>query len=387
MAQACGACQYINEPYETQLARKDAQMEGLFGALAAQDGAELRPIIAMEHPFGYRSKVTSPVAPGGRGVNGGRQILTGMYGQGTHRIVDTSGCRLEDPRAQQVIAALPGLMKRFRLAPYDEDAHRGFVRHIIVRVGHQSGEVLVTLVTCGERFPASRDFCRELVRKCPFITSVVQNINTARTNTILGQTERRLYGPGFILDRLCGLSLRISSQSFFQVNAGQTERLYEEAVALAGVDATTTVLDAYCGTGTIGLVAAARGAGRVIGVEAVGSAVADARENARHNGLQNTEFIAADAGEFMGRLVAAQESVDVVMIDPPRAGCSEEFLEAAGALGPKRIVYISCNPETQVRDVAVLRDKGYKLKVIQPVDMFPHTRHIESIALLEREMG
>ena len=261
------------------------------------------------------------------------------------------------------------------------------LRDGVVRVGHTSGEILVTLVTNGRAFPASRAFCRELVRRCPRITSVVQNVNERQTNVILGEREQTLYGPGFILDKLCGLSFRISSQSFYQVNAVQTEVLYERAIDLAGFTGSETAIDAYCGTGTIGLVAAKRGARQVIGVDTVASAVRDARENAKHNGVENARFAVGDAGAFMRERAAAGDAVDVLLMDPPRAGSSEEFLAAAATLAPRRIVYISCNPTTQVRDLAFLRQHGYAVRTVQPVDMFPHTDHIETIALVERVAG
>ncbi len=400
-ARECGACQTVNEPYEESLLAKDEVVYGLYHALAASDAIE--PIIGMDDPFYYRNKVISPFAAGkrkkapaparggkdGRGVKKPqkaepREILCGMYAQGSHRIVDTRHCLVENEQAKAVVYAVRDLMRRWSIAPYDEDAGTGFLRHAVVRVGHKSGEVLVTLVTNDEAFPSSRSFCRELVRLCPYVTTVVQNVNTRQTNVVLGQAERVLYGPGFILDELCGLSFRVSSRSFYQVNARQTEVLYDTAISLAGLDGTQTVIDAYCGTGTIGLVAAKRGAARVIGVDNVESSIRDARENARHNGAENVRFEVADADEFMVAMAKSGETADVLLMDPPRAGASEAFLRAAALLRPSRVVYISCNPKTQVRDVKYLVEHGYDLKKVQPVDMFPHTGHIESIALLQR---
>lgn len=400
-------------PYGDQLALKQRSMEDLFADWAPQ-GA-VRPILGMDDPFHYRNKVTSPFAPGrridpaesrgrscraygrdGRTAGKGKaaraaaprhEILTGMYAAHSHRLVPTDACLLENQQAKAVIAAVRDLMPRFGLLPYREDAHAGFVRHAVVRVGHESGEVLVTLVTNGKEFPGSRAFCRELVRRCPFVTTVVQNVNLRQTNVILGEEERTLYGPGFILDTLCGLSFRISSHSFYQVNAVQTEVLYRQAMELAGLAGTQTVVDAYCGTGTIGLVAAKHGAAQVVGVDSVASAIRDARENARHNGVENARFVVGDAGAFMREAAAGGEQVDVVLMDPPRAGSSEEFLESLAACAPARAVYISCNPETQARDVRQLERRGYRLRTLQPVDMFPHTDHIETVALLEREGG
>ena len=379
VSRECGACKHIDMPYGKQLAAKDARVAELF---AGFPDVEIRPIIGMDDPFHYRNKVTSPFAPGKRGPNGGREILTGMYAAGTHRIVQTDSCLLENEQAQQVIGTVKQLMKKHRIAPYDENKGTGFMRHAVVRVGHESGEVLVTLVTNDDTFPNSKSFCRELVRRCPFVTTVVQNVNTRQTNVILGEREQRLYGPGFILDTLCGLSFRISSQSFYQVNSAQTTVLYEQAVQLAQLQGGGTVIDAYCGTGTIGLVAARRGATSVIGVDSVESAIRDARQNASHNGVENALFVAADATDFMREAAAAGQHADVVLMDPPRAGSTEQFLDALAGLAPSRVVYVSCNPETQVRDLCHLAKKGYRVHMVQPVDMFPHTDHVETVCLL-----
>lgn len=407
--QQCGACQHLSVPYAQQLAAKDAQVASLFAEVAPE--AQLRPILGMQHPFHYRNKVASPFAPGrkragrsgqtardGRGKRAGRlqggsraqgasqrEILTGMYAAGTHRIVSTDGCLIENEQAKRVIRAVRDLMVKFDLQPYNEDTGCGFMRHAVVRVGHTSGEVLVTLVTNERQFPASRAFCRQLVKRCPFVTTVVQNVNTRATNVILGDEEHTLYGPGFILDRLCGLSFRISSRSFYQVNCQQTEVLYRQAMQLAGFTGAEHAVDAYCGTGTIGLVAAQNGAACVTGVDSVASAIRDARQNARHNGVDNAEFAVADAGDFMGELAASGEQVQVVLMDPPRAGSSPQFLQAVAQLAPERIVYISCNPQTQVRDAGILAEHGYSVRIVQPVDMFPHTDHIETVCLLSKQ--
>ena len=375
----------------------------------------------MKDPYHYRNKVISPFAPGKklpprgqdrkaidphnrkaadvRGAKGGKgkrsqaryEILTGMYAAGSHELVPTDKCLIENETAKKVVLAVRDIMRKHDVAPYREDTGTGFMRHVVVRVGHTSGEVLVTLVTNSDDFPSSKSFCRELIRLCPAVTTVVQNVNERQTNVILGDKERVLYGPGFILDELCGLSFRISSKSFYQVNATQTEVLYRAAMDLAGFDGTQVAIDAYCGTGTIGLVAAKSGAARVIGVDSVESAIRDARMNARHNGVENAEFVAGDATELAKEGVLGAESPEegaqagglVVLMDPPRAGSTEEFLRAAAALAPERIVYISCNPETQARDVEFLDSIGYAVVAVQPVDMFPHTDHIECIVALE----
>ncbi|WP_282190759.1 23S rRNA (uracil(1939)-C(5))-methyltransferase RlmD [Adlercreutzia caecimuris] len=395
----CGGCSQLDVPYDRQLAAKQQAVADLFAGLAPADA--MRPILGMKEPFHYRNKVVSPYAPakgkprrpsgGGKGRDTSAacaDILTGMYAPGTHRLVPTDACAIENETAKRVTLAIRDIMARWGMEPYDEDAGTGFVRHAVVRVGHESGEVLVTVVTNGEEFPSAKAFCRELKRRVPEITTIVQNVNTRQTNVILGEKERVLYGPGFILDRLCGLSFRISSQSFYQVNASQTEVLYDEAVRLAGLTGTETVIDAYCGTGTIGLVAASRGAARVIGVDAVEAAIHDARGNARHNGIENAEFVAADATQFMEELAASGKRPRplVLLMDPPRAGSTPAFLRAACELAPERIVYISRNPATQARDVRQLGESGYTVCAIRPVDMFPHTDHVESIVMLERKM-
>ena len=384
VSRECGACQHVGEPYDGQLAAKDERVRALFAGSAFAH-ADVRPILGMDDPFHYRNKVTSPFAPGKRGPNGGREILTGMYAAGTHKLVNTDGCLVENERAQQVVSTIRQLARKHHVEPYDENRHGGFLRHVVVRVGHESAEVLVTLVTNGAEFPSSKAFCRALVKRCPFITTIVQNVNTRQTNVILGEREQRLYGPGFILDTLCGLSFRISSRSFYQVNAVQTTVLYEKAIEFARLDGTSTLIDAYCGTGTIGLVAAKRGAAQVTGVDSVDSAIRDARENARHNGVGNARFVTADSGDFMRQMAAEGERADVVLMDPPRAGSTPEFLDALVHMAPDRVVYISCNPETQVRDLRYLAECGYVTQLVQPVDMFPHTDHIETVAAVVRQ--
>lgn len=436
VAKQCGACQLLDMPYQEQLAQKQAYITELFEDIA-NENTVCHPLLGMEHPFYYRNKVTSPFAPGKKrkGAQGkgrafdrdsnkrGRsrnalqasrrgetsrhgalpyEVLCGMYATHSHRIIPTDQCLLENQTAKKIILAIRDLMVSFGVEPYREDSGTGFMRHAIVRIGHTSHEVLVTLVTNGQTFPGSKKFVQQLVRRCPEITTVVQNINTRQTNVILGEKEQRLYGPGFILDKLCGLSFRISSHSFYQVNSDQTEVLYRRAIEMAGLTGTETVLDAYCGTGTIGLVAArglsrksnssaesdlsaeqespnTPGAKRVIGVDDVRSAIADAKNNARHNGVDNADFVVDDAGQFMESLAADEGSIDVLLMDPPRSGASEEFLRATCALKPKTIVYISCNPKTQQRDARYLCENGYMLQEIQAVDMFPHTDHIENI--------
>ena len=415
----CGACSHLDVPYQEQLAQKHAEIEQLFAPL--NTGVEVAAPLGMSTPYHYRTKVISPFAPAkdakdlrrlGKNARTKSQtqqssqkkhksshhtkdnmpeILTGMYEKGTHRLIPEDHCLLEDKRAQGIVPAIRHIMKRYGMEPYDEDTGNGFVRHVVIRVGHDTSEILVTLVTNGETFPASKAFCRELVTRCPQVTSVVQNINTRQTNVVLGEKERRLYGPGFILDRLGALTFRLSSQSFYQVNPQQALVLYQQAIASADLRPQNTLIDAYCGTGTIGLMAAKLHENdqvQVIGVDSVDAAIRDARMNASHNGVDNAEFHQGDAGQFLSRWVETGELDPdklVVMMDPPRAGSTQEFLSACVKAHPRTIVYISCNPKTQVRDVSHLVEQGYQITAIQPVDMFPHTDHIENIVTLTRE--
>lgn len=383
----CGGCEFLSVPYAQQLSRKQQQIESLFSDLIDAD-TQVSRILGMEDPRYYRNKVVSPYVGVWDRRAGKQRVLCGMYERGTHRVIDSGECLIENREAKRIILTIRDLMGRFRITPYDEDADTGFLRHVQVRVGHTSGEVMVTLVTREQLFPGAKGFVRELRRRHPSITTVVQNVNERQTNVILGDFERTLFGPGFILDELCGLSFRISSKSFYQVNATQTEVLYRRAVEMAQLTGTEVLMDAYCGTGTIGLVAArglagGAGAAQVIGVEERPDAVVDARNNAKHNGITAARFVAADAGEFMHDMAADGASLDVLMMDPPRAGSTPEFLKAACELAPRRIVYISCNPETQARDAAFLLQRGWRIAQMQPVDMFPHTAHIENIIAFE----
>ncbi|ACV21575.1 23S rRNA (uracil-C(5))-methyltransferase RlmCD [Slackia heliotrinireducens] len=384
----CGGCSWLRVPYGQQLARKQQHVDELFADLI-DDGTQCLPILGMKVPLHYRNKVVSPFVGIYDKRTRRRRILCGMYERGTHWVIDSSECLIENAQAKAIILTIRDLMPKFRIEPYDEDRDEGFLRHAQVRVGHNSGEVMVTLVTRTEQFPTAKKFVRALVSRHPEITTVVQNVNSRKTNVIMGDKERKLYGPGFILDTLCGLSFRISSTSFYQVNSTQTEVLYSTAIRMAKLTGTETVMDAYCGTGTIGLVAVRGingepGAAKLIGVEERADAVADARNNARHNGIDNAEFVAADAGAYMREQAEQGRSVDVLFMDPPRAGSTPDFLKAACSISPKRIVYISCNPTTQARDAKYLIEHGYRIDVLQPVDMFPHTDHVECVISMSR---
>lgn len=372
----CGGCVFLDVPYETQLAAKRKTVVDIFANLIPED--KVASVLGMSEPYDYRDKIVIPFVPS---KSKNPRIISGMYKRGTHEVVECDKCLLENPIGQKVARAIKSIMKKHDIAPYDEDSGRGFLRHALVRVGHETDEVLVVLVTNTDEFPNAKAFCRELVKHVPEITSIVQNVNKRQTNVILGEKERVLYGPGFILDRLMGLSFRISSSSFYQINRQMTAALYGLAIDLADLGPNDIVFDAYCGTGTIGLAALKSGAKALVGVDDSASSINDARLNAKHNGAESAEFFCADATEFM--LGYDGPHPNVVFLDPPRSGSTPEFLKGVAKLAPERVVYISCNPITQARDAEVLKTLGYELSSVHPVDMFPHTQHIETVALFE----
>ena len=370
----CGGCQLQNLDYQRQLEWKQGRCIKLLGGFG-----RVQPIIGMKNPYHYRNKVQAAF---GKDRNG--RIISGVYQSSTHRIIPINSCQTEDKKADELIVHIRELMKSFKLSVYDEITGKGFLRHVLVKRGFSTGEIMVVLVTGTPVFTAKKNFVRVLLEKHPEITTVVQNINNQHTSMVLGKRENVLYGKGYITDILCGCRFRISAQSFYQINPVQTEVLYGTAMEFAKLKKTDRVFDAYCGIGTIGIIAA-KEAGDVIGVEVNKEAVHDAIVNARENKIKNIYFYAADAGEFMTAMAEEGEKVDVVFMDPPRAGSDAKFLNSLITLAPERVVYISCNPETLARDLTVLQRNKYKIEKIQPVDMFPHTNHVETIVLLQRQ--
>lgn len=370
----CGGCQLQNLDYKEQLAHKERTCIRLLGKFC-----RVEPIIGMENPYHYRNKVQAAF-----GTTRAGRIISGIYQSSTHNIVAVDSCMTEDEIADRIIVDIRRLLRDFKMTTYNEVTGRGFLRHVLVKRGFQTGEVMVVLVTGTPIFPARNNFTRALLKLHPEITTIIQNVNDRYTSMLLGQNEKILYGPGYITDILCGLRFRISAKSFYQINPVQTEVLYGKAMEFAELTGKETVIDAYCGIGTIGMVAAKK-AGQVLGVEVNRDAVRDARENAKLNRVKNIRFVCADAGDFMVDMANAGEHCDVLFMDPPRAGSDTAFLSCALTLAPRRIVYVSCNPETLARDLNFLTKRGYHAEKIQPVDMFPHTDHVETVCLLTRE--
>lgn len=380
VAQRCGGCEWLGMPYGTQLERKQDYIEDLF----ADFKADVEPIVGMEEPSRYRNKVQLPFAPGKPTRDGRTSVMWGIFERGSHYIVPCRDCLVEDERARPIIATVAELLPRYNIKPYNEKTGEGFVRYALVRTAHVTGEVMLTLVCNGSRLPSAKAFLGQLLNRHPEIVTVVLNVNRERTSVILGDEEKVLVGPGYIEDRLCGCRFRISSSSFYQTNPIQAERLYDIAVEMAGLKPGDRIGDAYCGTGTIGIVAAKKSGAKLLGVERNPDAVIDARENAELNGIEDAEFVVGDAGSVFARMARAGEELDVVFMDPPRAGSSQAFLANLSRLGPTRVVYISCEPRTQHHDIMALVKNGYRVTRIRPVDMFPHTDHVENVVLLER---
>ena len=368
----CGGCPLLALPYREQLAQKQARLQELLGGFAP-----VKAVQGMAEPLYYRNKAIASFATQ-RG-----KLVCGLYAEGTHRVLPGADCLLQEEILNKTLAAVLDAARACRWTAYDEDRGTGFLRHTVLR-SSCSGKVLVTLVTPGPDLPGSKNFCTALRKKAPWVVSIVQNINPTRSSAVLGSREKTLYGPGFVLDTLCGTQFAISSRSFYQVNRTQTEVLYKKALELAKLTGRETVIDAYCGIGTIGLCAAPL-AKQVIGVERNPAAVKDAAANARRNKIANARFVCADATEWM--VAAAGEGLhpDVVFLDPPRAGSTPECIAAVNKMKPRRVVYVSCDPETLARDVAAFTRLGWRAAKFCPVDLFPQTKHVETVVLLSHK--
>ena len=367
----CGGCKGFGLSYNQQLQKKAKVLEEQCGQFG-----KFEPIAGMKNPYHYRNKVHAVFGEDRR-----HNIISGIYEEGTHRIVPVDSCLLEDKRADEIIVSIRGMLKSFKIRPYNEDTGYGLFRHVLIRTGHATGQIMVVLVLASPILPSKNNFVKALLKLHPEITTIVLNVNDKDTSMILGEKETVLYGKGYIEDILLGKTFRISSRSFYQVNPVQTEKLYQKAITYADLSGRETVLDAYCGTGTIGLIASGS-AKEVIGVELNSAAVKDARINAKQNRVSNITFYEKDAGEFIRQMAEQQASVDVVFMDPPRAGSTEVFLDSLVMLKPKKIVYVSCNPETLARDLRYLKRKGYRMTKGTGVDMFPWTSSIEAVVLL-----
>ena len=376
-AKKCGGCPMLGLDYAEQLKQKEAAVRKLVGKYGP-----VAPIRGAENPCHYRNKVISTFAAGPGG-----KLVSGIYAAGTHKVLPVESCLLQDEVLDTVMQAVRAAASTCRYQPYNEDKGTGLLRHCLLRRGVVSGQVMVVLVTAQPVLPGAKNFVRALLaeaekRHVP-VTTVVQNYNPRRTSVVLGEEEKVLYGKGFILDTLCGKTYALSPRSFYQINHDQTEVLYGLAVEAARLTGKEVVLDAYCGIGTITL-CLAKAAKRVIGAEIVPEAIADAKENAKRNGIGNVEFLCGDAAAAAADFAAKGLRPDVLCVDPPRKGLSPEVVAAAASMAPQRIVYVSCDPATLARDVKLFAQEGYAAVRAAAVDMFPGTANVETVVRLER---
>ena len=376
VAKLCGGCDFWHMDYEEESRLKAERVRQCLNRMGGEN-LEQMPILAAPTCHGYRNKAQYPVA------SQKNKAYAGFFRAGTHNVVENQRCLILPEDTDRVKDLVMDYVNRNHVSVYDEVQHKGLVRHIYVRRGAVSGQILVCLVVNGNALPKISQLIDSL-KQIPGFTSLVLNVNTKKGNTILGPENITLYGPGYIEDTLCGLQFRLSPHSFYQINHHQAQRLYEAAIAQAGITKADTVLDLYCGVGTITL-CMAKAAGKVIGVEVVPQAVADARDNAARNGIENAEFFCGDAGEAALALEAKGIQADVVVVDPPRKGLNADAIEALTRFNPRRIVYVSCDPATLARDVALLKEKGYALKNAMAADLFPRCSHVESIVCLCRQ--
>ena len=379
-ARPCGGCQLQALSYEKQLEYKARKIRNNLKRIGGFSDTEIpmEPVIGMKHPLGYRNKAQFPVGTDREG-----RLVTGFYAGRTHSIIPNRKCLLGVPVNETILDTVLDFMEEYGVTAYQEDTGRGLVRHVLIRYGFRTGEVMVCLVVNGTKIPRQEELVRRLAQ-IEGMTSITLNVNRERTNVILGKEIRVLWGQGYITDFIGEIRYQISPLSFFQVNPVQTEKLYGKALEFAGLTGNETVWDLYCGIGTISLFLAQK-AGKVYGVEIVPDAIADARKNAEINGIGNAEFFVGRAEDVLPEKYAREGiHADVIVVDPPRKGCEESVLDTMVKMGPERIVYVSCDSATLARDLKYLRERGYEVKKVQGVDMFPETVHVETVALLTR---
>lgn len=364
--------------YSEQLKFKQAQVKDALSRVAGIKDFPVKETIGMDHPYGYRNKAQIPV----REIHG--KLTTGFYRKGSHDLIPIEDFVIQAPEIDEAIIIVRDILRKYDLKAYNEENHSGDIRHILVRRGHKTKEIMIVLVTNQLVLPHAKEIVAEIKEAIPELVSIVQNINSEKTNVILGKQAMVLYGQDFYEDELLGHRFKISHRSFYQVNAIQTEKLYQTAVDYAELTGEETVLDAYSGIGTMTL-ALAEEAKKVYGVEIVPEAITDARMNAKENEIENVEFAVGDAGKWLLKKAKTGLEMDRIVVDPPRKGLSKEFIQSVLKIMPERFVYVSCNPNTMARDIALLEEGGYELKKVQPVDMFPQTYHIENVALLTRK--
>ncbi|VEF49141.1 23S rRNA (uracil-5-)-methyltransferase RumA [Bacillus freudenreichii] len=376
----CGGCQLQHISYEGQLQAKEKQVRDVLERIGKLENVKVHPVLGMENPWHYRNKAQVPIGEHEGGLVGG------FYKQRSHEIVDMEACLIQQEVNDEVLQKVKAICSEFGLRAYNEKTHKGTLRHIMVRTGKVTGEIMVVLITRTPDIPNRRKLVERIVDEVPGIKSVVQNVNTKRTNVIFGDQTNVLRGEEVIYDYIGDVKFAISARSFYQVNPEQTKVLYDKALEYAGLSGEETVIDAYCGIGTISLFLAQR-AKKVYGVEIVPEAIEDAERNAELNDIDNVEFAVGEAEKVIPRWYEQGVQADVLVVDPPRKGCDETLLNTIIEMKPKKVVYVSCNPATLARDLRILEDGGYETVQVQPVDMFAHSVHIESVAELRLKMS
>ena len=374
----CGGCQLQHLSYPGQLKVKRQQVIDALERLGHFKGVKVEPTLAANNPWNYRNKMQVPVASGKKG-----SLEIGCFAQATHKVINVEACFIQKKANNDIAAVVRQWMKEYKIPALEEDARRGIVRHVMGRVGVATGEVMAVLITNSQMVPHIKDLGKMLREAIPGFKTLVQNVNTRHTNVIMGEKSRIITGAGFIQDSIGDLTFNISPESFFQVNSEQAAKLYGEALKAAKLTGKETVVDVYCGTGTITLFLAQKAA-RAIGIEIVPSAIKDARVNARNNKIANAQFVLGDAALELPKLVEEGIKPDVIVLDPPRAGCDQRVINAIASVKPKRVVYVSCNPASLARDAEMLCKKGYAITKVQPVDLFPQTSHVETVVLMSR---
>ncbi|MEI3606246.1 23S rRNA (uracil(1939)-C(5))-methyltransferase RlmD [Pseudogracilibacillus sp. SE30717A] len=375
----CGGCQLQHMSYDMQLEMKRNQVKNVMQKVAHLESVPVHPVLGMEDPWRYRNKIQIPV-----GEKDG-ELITGFYQQRSHRIIDDMDtCVIQNELGDRMVEAVRRIATDLGIEAYDENTHRGVLRHIIVRTAFGTNDTMIILVTRTEKLPHQTELIKQLTETYPASKSIIQNVNKEKTNVIMGKKSRTIYGEDYIYDAIGDLKFKISPRSFYQVNPTQTKVLYNKALEYASVGPNDVVIDAYCGIGTISLFLAQK-AQKVYGVEIVPEAIDDAKINAKLNGITNAEFVVGEAEKVMPWWTAQGLRPDVIVVDPPRKGCDEALLQAMIDMAPKRIVYVSCNPSTLARDLRILEDGGFKTQEVQPVDMFSQTNHVECVSLLQRE--
>jgi len=375
----CGGCQLMHASYAAQLRYKEEQVAAALSRLGGLSSVPIRPIIGMPQPYGYRNKALFPV-----GVQEGR-LVAGYYKRRSHDIVDIDHCLIEHPAISAALVAAKRLMQKYNVSVYDESTREGLLRHLLVRHAFATAETMVVFVINGTTLPQGELIASELMAELPQVVSVQININRARGNVILGHETKLLRGRDHLIEHLAGLKFKVSANSFFQVNPSQTERLYSKAVEFAACSHSSHLYDLYCGVGTMALIMA-KSAGQVTGIEVVPQAVQDAIANADLNNITNATFLTGTAEDLLPVSIAHGEHPDTIVIDPPRAGCDEKLLQTLVTAAPARLVYVSCNPATLARDLKFLTAHGFTVQEVQPVDMFPHTAHVECVVLMSRNL-